>query len=57
MPTHHKKIMISKDPSMSFTETEALTNKMYGVVCLLKQIVKEFKSNNSEYETLDKKIE
>lgn len=66
MPTHHKKIMISKDPLMSFTETEALTNKMYGVatqgdkkevVCLLKQIVKEFKSNNSEYETLDKKIE
>ena len=58
--------MISKDPSMSFTETEALTNKMYGVatqgdktevVRLLKQIVKEFKSNNSEYETLDKKIE
>jgi len=26
-------------------------------VRLLKQIVKEFKSNNSEYETLDKKIE
>lgn len=66
MPTHHKKIMISKDPSMSFTEIEALTNKMYEVamqgnktevVRLLKQIVKEFKSNNSEYETLDKKIE
>jgi len=64
MPTHHKKIMISKDPSMSFTEIEALTNKMYEVatqgdktevVRLLKQIVKEFKSNNSEYETLDKK--
>ena len=66
MPTHHKKIMISKDPSMSFTEIEALTTQMYEVatqgdkievVCLLKQIVKEFKSNNSEYETLDKKIE
>lgn len=66
MPTHHKKIMISKDPSMSFTEIEALTNKIYEVatqgdktevVRLLKQIVKEFKSNNSEYETLDKKIE
>ncbi|NWO29013.1 nucleoside-diphosphate sugar epimerase/dehydratase [Capnocytophaga sp. oral taxon 903] len=66
MPTHHKKIMISKDPSMSFTEIEALTVQMYEVatqgdktevVRLLKQIVKEFKSNNSEYETLDKKIE
>jgi len=66
MPTHHKKIMISKDPSMSFTEIEALTTQMYEVatqgdktevVLLLKQIVKEFKSNNSEYETLDKKIE
>lgn len=66
MPTHHKKIMISKDPSMSFTEIEALTTQIYKVatqgdktevVRLLKQIVKEFKSNNSEYETLDKKIE
>ena len=66
MPTHHKKIMISKDPSMSFTEIEALTTQMYEVatqgdktevVRLLKKIVKEFKSNNSEYETLDKKIE
>ena len=51
---------------MSFTEIEALTTQMYEVatqgdktevVLLLKQIVKEFKSNNSEYETLDKKIE
>ena len=66
MPTHHKKIMISKDPSIPFTEIEALTTQMYQVatqgdktevVRLLKQIVKEFKSNNSEYETLDKKIE
>lgn len=66
MPTHHKKIMISKDPSMSFTEIEAVTTQIYKVatqgdktevVRLLKQIVKEFKSNNSEYETLDKKIE
>ncbi|VDG81710.1 general glycosylation pathway protein [Capnocytophaga ochracea] len=66
MPTHHKKIMISKDPSMPFTEIEALTTQMYQVatqgdktevVRLLKQIVKEFKSNNSEYETLDKKVE
>ena len=64
MPTHHNKIMISKDPSMSFTEIDAFTIQMYelakqedkvAVVRLLKQIVKEFKSNNSIFEELDKR--
>ena len=64
MPTHHNKIMISKDPSMLFTEIDAFTNQMYelakqedkvAVVRLLKQIVKEFKSNNSIFEELDKR--
>ena len=64
MPTHHKKIMISKDPSMSFKEINALTEELYtiatqqnktAVVRMLKQIVKEFKSNNSEFEKLDRK--
>ena len=64
MPTHHKKIMISKDPSMSFKEINTLTEELYtiatqqnktAVVRMLKQIVKEFKSNNSEFEKLDRK--
>ncbi len=64
MPTHHKKIMISKDPSMTFKEINNLTEELYAiatqqnktaVVRMLKQIVKEFKSNNSEFEKLDRK--
>ena len=65
MPTHHKKIMISKDPPMSFAEIDIFTTRMYEiatqkdkieVVRLLKQIVKEFKSNNSTFEKLDKEL-
>ena len=64
MPTHHNKIMISKDPPMSFAEIDTFTTEMYkvakeedkvAVVRLLKQIVKEFKSNNSMFEQLDKR--
>ena len=49
---------------MSFTEIDAFTIQMYelakqedkvAVVRLLKQIVKEFKSNNSIFEELDKR--
>lgn len=62
LPTHHEKIMISKDQTMNFVEINALTQKLYEtakekdkqeVVIFLKQIVKEFKSNNSIYENLD----
>ncbi len=65
MPTHHKKIMISKDPPMPFAEIDTFTTRMYEiatkkdkieVVRLLKQIVKEFKSNNSTFEKLDKEL-
>ena len=65
MPTHHKKIMISKDPTMPFAEIDTFTTRMYEiatkkdkieVVRLLKQIVKEFKSNNSTFEKLDKEL-
>lgn len=65
MPTHHKKIMISKDPPMSFAEIDVFTTRMYEiatqkdkieVVRLLKQIVKEFKSNNSTFEELDEEV-
>jgi len=63
LPTSHDKIMISKDPSMPFEEIDELTNlviefskkeEKQEIVRVLKSIVKEFKSNNSIYEALDK---
>lgn len=63
MPTHHEKIMISKDSDMQFEQIEkyctqivkaALRREKVEVVQILKQIVPEFKSNNSIYELLDK---
>lgn len=62
IPTHHEKIMISKDLAMPFNEIDRLTDKIYQaaksedkdeVVRILKTIVKEYKSNNSIYEKLD----
>lgn len=64
VPTHHEKIMISKDPLISFDEIEILCKQIIRsavkrdklqVVRLLKDIVPEFISNNSEFEVLDKK--
>ncbi|SDF67314.1 polysaccharide biosynthesis protein [Epilithonimonas hungarica] len=63
LPTSHEKIMISKDPSMLFEEIDELTElviefsrkeEKQEIVRVLKSIVKEFKSNNSIYESLDK---
>lgn len=63
LPTHHEKIMISKDPNMKFSLIDeystriikaALRREKVDVVQFLKQIVPEFKSNNSIYEVLDK---
>lgn len=62
LPTSHEKIMISKDPSMFFEEIDELTELVIDfskkeekqeIVRVLKSIVKEFKSNNSIYESLD----
>lgn len=64
LPTHHDKIMISKDEAMTFAEINTLTEQIYNeakeagkvaVVRTLKAIVKEFKSNNSIFEALDKR--
>jgi len=66
IPTHHEKIMISKDPLMGFEEVEILCQQIIKsavkrdklqVVRLLKNIVPEFISNNSEFEVLDKQSE
>ncbi|MFK8302495.1 polysaccharide biosynthesis protein [Capnocytophaga stomatis] len=63
LPTHHEKIMVSKDPTMPFNEIDALSDKISAaaklgdkieVVRILKEIVKEFKSNNSIFEILDR---
>ena len=63
MPTHHEKILISKDPTIDFDSIDHYCNnivkaamrrdKMH-VVQILKDIVPEFRSNNSIYEVLDK---
>lgn len=66
LTTHHEKIMISKDPTIGFEEIEILYKQIIKsavkrdkllVVSLLKKIVPEFISNNSEFEILDKKTE
>lgn len=62
MQTHHEKILISKDPTMDYQDIEKYCNQItkaairrekIEVVKILKQIVPEFKSNNSIYEILD----
>ncbi|MDF2932693.1 MAG: polysaccharide biosynthesis protein [Chryseobacterium sp.] len=64
VPTHHEKIMISKDPNIEFSEIDFLCRQIIKsaikkdklqVVMLLKAIVPEYISNNSEFEVLDKK--
>jgi len=63
IPTHHEKIMISRDPLMEFEDIEILCKQIIRsaikkdrlqVVKILKTIVPEFISNNSEFEVLDK---
>lgn len=63
LPTPHEKIMVSMDPHMKYEDIESLANHVtkaalrrdkIEVVKLLKQIVPEFKSNNSVFEKLDR---
>ncbi|MBD8084601.1 nucleoside-diphosphate sugar epimerase/dehydratase [Chryseobacterium caseinilyticum] len=63
VPTHHEKIMISKDHCEDFDTVDkyfckivrsAVRRDKYEVVTLLKGLVPEFLSNNSEFEQLDK---
>lgn len=66
LPTHHNKIMISKDEQMGYQEIDRYTQLIseqvkklnnFEIVKILKEVVKEFKSNNSIYEFLDEKSE
>lgn len=63
MPTHNEKIMISRDNTVEFEEIDqkfeiiikaAVEENNFEVVKLLKCMVPEFKSKNSNYEILDK---
>ncbi len=66
LPTHNKKIMISKDLPLGISEVEDKTKALIRsaikaedkkeMVLLLKQLVPEFISKNSEYEELDVKV-
>ncbi|MCX6185617.1 MAG: nucleoside-diphosphate sugar epimerase/dehydratase [Bacteroidetes bacterium] len=66
MPTHHPKIMIGKVRLYNFEEVTSKTNLLLdlynnqnqmAIVAKMKEIVPEFLSKNSIYESLDKKIE
>lgn len=63
IPTHHEKILISRDPLMEFEDVDLLSKQIIlaavkrdklQVVRILKTIVPEFISNNSEFEVLDR---
>jgi FlaA1/EpsC-like NDP-sugar epimerase len=65
LPTHHPKIMIARVPSKEFDVISIKVNDMVATankeneletVKLLKEIVPEFKSENSQYESLDSNI-
>lgn len=62
LPTHHPKILISKVPSVHFERLKRQVKEIIKtatqhddvrVVSLLKKLVPEFKSENSEYQDLD----
>lgn len=66
LPTHHNKIMISEDETKGYHFVNesikaiveaAKENKNNKTVTRLKQLIPEFKSNNSEYEILDILVE
>lgn len=66
LPTHHNKIMISEDETKGYHVVNesikaiveaAKENKNNKTVSRLKQLIPEFKSNNSEYEILDILVE
>ena len=64
LPTHHHKIMIAKVREYDFSEVEAQISALINltknqnereIVLKMKELVPEFKSNNSVYEELDQK--
>ena len=62
LPTPNEKIMVSQDPFMAYEDISSMVLKLIDVarqpdkadvVRVLKEIVPEFKSNNSVYKALD----
>ncbi len=65
LPTHHKQIMIAKVKEYDFETISSAINELIGlfdkqdnrsIVKKMKQLVPEFKSNNSIYEELDNNL-
>ena len=66
LPTHNQKIMIARVREYVFSDIESQIYKLIssakqnddrGVVCAMKNLVKEYLSNNSIYEELDHQVE
>lgn len=64
LPTHHPKILIAEVNTPSYAYMEVATNDLNqllsagdnnAIVAKIKEIIPEYKSNNSVFETLDKK--
>ncbi len=64
LPTHHPKILIAEVNTPSYAYMEVVTNDLNhllssgnnnSIVAKIKEIIPEYKSNNSVFETLDKK--
>ena len=64
LPTHHPKILIAEVNTPSYAYMEVATNDLnqllssgnnHSIVAKIKEIIPEYKSNNSVFETLDKK--
>jgi FlaA1/EpsC-like NDP-sugar epimerase len=64
LPTHHPKILIAEVNTPSYAYMEVATNELNhllssgnnnSIVAKIKEIIPEYKSNNSVFETLDKK--
>ena len=64
LSTYHKKIMISKTRELDYEKVKAeiealcITNRFQNnnIVLKMKQLIPEYKSNNSDYEKFDKRV-
>ncbi len=65
LSTYHKKIMISKTRELDYTKVKSrieelcITNRFQNnnIVFKMKQLIPEYKSNNSDYERFDKRVQ
>ena len=65
LSTYHKKIMISKTRDLDYEKVKAsieelcITNRFQSnnIVMKMKQLIPEYKSNNSDYERFDKRVQ